>query len=84
MVLKKFYHALESSSLSEETIKEILKFAKRNSLHVNNKKHYCCPSCLKAHLTKNSKMNNREINKLLKCQTGHQGYYLDKERLIKL
>ncbi len=83
--------------LPEALLEEIEEFTERNSLAVigNTIKerkpiHRCCPQCLKAHIIKTAqeiKLNKYDIiaiASLFPCETGHDGYYLDEERLLKI
>jgi len=50
---------------------------------------HVCPQCMKAHLMKKAKEFgfNKEIGQIeksIKCPTGHEGYYLDQANLIKI
>ena len=71
---------------------EMENFVERNALitvasHLEDKKpiKQCCRKCLKAHLFKKF---GRDFEKLLNwvfdCETGHGGYYLDGQNLIKI
>jgi hypothetical protein len=100
MVLKKRYSGTECTVSAVEKSLQIPKrfwieldsFIKRNILVTNNaeEKHYCS-SCLKAHALKTArelKFQDKEmilIGKIFeKCSLGHDGYYLDSEKLIKI
>ena len=78
-------------------LKEADKFIRRNSLivvahRIEDKRpiHECCESCLEAHLIKKAnemKFDNdvkRNIKQVFNCEIGHEGYYLDKGRLIRV
>ena len=77
--------------LSDQLSRELESFAKRNSIFstkVNDKLvHHCCPSCLKAHALKKAKEMNTDvkaIEEMFQCETGHLGYYLDDEEIVKI
>lgn len=82
------------SRLPAGLMREALSFAKRNSLgiikydkeNINN----VCPRCLKAHLMK--KAEEKDLDKAVvevlvnlgEYEMGHNGYYMDKEKVIKI
>ena len=80
---------------SHGIVNEIKNFIQRNSLVVSKNKsgkvdvHFCC-NCLKAHLKNVAKKRNIDENAsrilcaILHCQTGHGGYYIDANKLIKI
>ena len=85
------------NKISQKLLKEAESFKERNSLAVightiESKKpiHRCCPQCLKAHLLKKSEEMNsgKAIREIIigmhSCETGHYGYYLDRDELIKI
>ena len=87
----------EILGLPKKLLFEMRGFIRRNSLAVigysiKNKKpiHYCCPSCLNAHLIKKArdfgfeKDIEESLKKIFDCEIGHRGYYLDRNKLIKL
>ncbi len=66
-------------------INEMESFILRNIIE----KKECCAKCLKAYLVDTLKKSDSTllIEKLfnfIEGETGHQGYYLDKEKLIKI
>lgn len=93
-----FEHSLSiyESKIPFSLLKEIEKFKKRNCLIAgfNSKiagiKSVCCEQCLKAHIL--AKVRdfgldsplNETINVLFKCETGHNSYYLDEGRLLRV
>ena len=82
------------TNIPESLLKEADSFMKRNSLavvacNIHNKElvHECCPSCLEAHLIRKAKelgLGKEKIQKIFECEIGHEGYYLDKEEVIKI
>jgi len=78
--------------IPDNLARELENFAKRNSIFstkVDDKLvHHCCPSCLKAHALKKSEELNLDckeaIEEMFECETGHLGYYLDEEEIIKI
>ncbi|MEK6888617.1 MAG: hypothetical protein AABW80_00755 [Nanoarchaeota archaeon] len=85
--------ALECSSnklfgklLPKQLLDQINKFRERNKI-VDN---VCCEHCLKAHaIHKAQEMNlsqqlTRSILENLEGNLGHNGYYMDKEELVKI
>jgi len=80
--------------IPRELMKEIESFVKRNALvevasSLDGRKpiYHCCPSCLKAHLVKKTNSNKkieRLLSELLGYETGHHGYYMDGENLVKI
>lgn len=84
--------------LPDNLIGEMESFTERNSL-VNMKVskqngkaelNHCCPRCLKAHALKTGKeigLDNISlffISRLFNCKSGHDGYYLDENNLVKI
>ena len=83
--------------LPDALVEEIEDFTERNSLVIvgyglgdRRPLHRCCQSCLKAHLVKTAKdlkLNKRVINYILSsfsCAMGHNEYYLDEDKLVKI
>jgi hypothetical protein len=82
--------------LPESIVKECERFCKRNLLmefgeKKGSKEFFgCCERCLKAHLifTARSFGFGKEvlgkISKAFGCERGHDGYYLDGEKVVKL
>jgi len=74
---------IESQNLS----REINEFVSRNRIGESGA---YCPQCLKAHILKKAEELNININFLseilsnIKSEAGHNGYYLDKNVLIKM
>lgn len=77
----------EVNRLHSRLLSELESFRSRNALPtVMNE---CCPRCLKAHLIKKAphlglQEEKNKINQLLDCEIGHSGYYLDKNKLVKI
>lgn len=76
--------------IPDSLINELENYVNRNNLVQNpNLVHSCCPQCLKAHALKTADSFGMEkeakqfINELFDCESGHLGYYLDCEDLIK-
>lgn len=82
------------SSLPSGLMREAMRFTKRNTLDVvqTGKKAMSavCPRCLKAHLMKAAR--EKDMDKVLvqilvdmgEHSIGHNGYYMDKEKVIKI
>ena len=76
-------------------LNKIKSFIKRNSLAITKKSngkptiHFCC-NCLKAYIIKIAKENNlgknitNSLTIVLNCSLGHDGYYLDADKLMKI
>ena len=88
---------IHKNFLPDALISELEEFAKRNSIFsvtdmINENKSilHCCPRCLKAHAIKRAKglkLNKESVNyleKIFNCETGHMGYYIDEELLVKI
>ncbi len=90
--------AVAGLDIPGQLIREIKLFAGRNSLifesysiHSNRDEtvKVCCKQCLKAHALQKAKyfdLSNEVldlIDDVFSCETGHSGYYLDKEELVK-
>ena len=84
-------------SIPAALYREARSFISRNSLAIicpvlNEKKleNECCPHCLKAHLLKTAdEMNlgkaiHEIVLELPEYRIGHDGYYLDGEKLVKI
>ncbi len=77
--------------LPHEVIDEALAFCARNTIvhaEMNGKENYiCCQPCLKAHVMKKARQMRTSkhlimlFESLFPCQTGHEGYYMDQEKL---
>ncbi|MEM4271495.1 MAG: hypothetical protein QXD13_00145 [Candidatus Pacearchaeota archaeon] len=78
--------------------REVRNFIKRNiiieSTMICNEGRFssqipCCPQCLKAHMLKKAKKFGLDEEKIylleqcLKCEEGHNGYYLDVNKMLK-
>lgn len=80
--------------IPDDLIAEIEEFTERNSLAitkgVDKIAHKCCDRCLKAHILRKAEefgLDQDSVNfldSLIKVETGHNGYYLDEDRLIKI
>jgi hypothetical protein len=96
LIHKKINLLKKGSLFPDELINEMEEYAQRNeildsNIYIqDNSIHKCCPNCLKAHtLAKARELGVQEatINNLarfLKGETGHNGYYLDQDELIKI
>jgi uncharacterized membrane protein YheB (UPF0754 family) len=98
-ILRQFSSRLDSikdlAAQSPKILDEVKNFITRNSLVISkNKKgsvdvHFCC-SCLKAHITNIARKLNIDENAtrilcaVLHCQSGHAGYYMDADKVLKL
>ena len=88
------YKLTKLTNIPESLLKEADSFMKRNSLavvacNVHNKEpvYECCHCCLEAHLIRKARelgLEKEEIQKIFECEIGHEGYYLDKEEVIKI
>ena len=82
--------SLEGSGFPEAFVKEIKKFSDRNCLSLGDDAYALCDSCLKAHALKTAEKLgldrgiSKKISKIIDCDAGHNGYYLDKEGIIEL
>lgn len=99
IILRQFSSRLESikdlGAYSPRILDEVKHFIKRNSLVVSKSKkgsvdvHFCC-SCLKAHIINITKRFNIDENAakilcaVLHCQSGHGGYYMDSDKVMKI
>ncbi|MBI3334837.1 hypothetical protein HYZ97_05095 [Candidatus Pacearchaeota archaeon] len=94
-VFKKKNRALKKGILiPDDFIAEMEAYCVRNAViekvHNLTGLHHCCPACVKAHAVKHASSIglNREasgvITKFFRGDIGHDGYYLDQEKLIKL
>lgn len=80
--------------IPDDFIAELDEYCERNSLIENALNpyalHHCCPACVRAHAVKSAQetgMNRESINfvlSFLEGPTGHNGYYLDEEELVKI
>lgn len=84
-ILRKHYFFPDS------LLEEIEDFASRNEIAESSKSDFrCCPDCLKAHVVKKARDSGLDsksislLSKIFRGKLGHEGYYLDKEELIKL
>ena len=99
IILRQFSSRLDTikdlAVQSPRIIDEVKHFITRNSLVVSKSKkgsvdvHFCC-SCLKAHLVNIAKRLNIDENAtkvlcaVLHCQSGHGGYYMDADKVMKI
>ncbi len=77
-------------------VKEAKSFMERNSLavvacNIEDKEliHECCPNCLQAHLLKRAKEKgyieeSAIIQDIFEFDIGHDGYYIDKGKLLRV
>ena len=91
MLLKNKILGLRSGLLIPDSfIAEIERFTLRNSIVENKSALIPCPRCLKAHAIKTAEEMKLDeyslkfIFNLFKGETGHDGYYLDSENLVKI
>ena len=77
--------------LPEEFLLEMNEFIERNVIvAMSDGSFECCDSCLKAHaliMADVLELNDKEkkiIRESLKCNSGHNGYYLDDGNLIEI
>lgn len=90
-------NSLPERKISDVLKKEASAFKERNSIviggyDVKTKQpiHRCCPRCLKAHLIKKAEELDldHDLRELLfsmvEFETGHYGYYMDGDELIKI
>ncbi len=89
--------SLKPQEMPLAIIEEIEEFTERNSIAViaytipeRKPIHRTCPQCLKAHIIKTAQnlgVNRIAITNLissLHCETGHNSFYLDEDKLIKV
>ena|SRR3989338_579519 len=78
-----------------EIVREMAHFIVKNNLSITfslngEARYHCCKRCLKAHLVvasrkyKLSKEALFFLNRLFPEKTGHEGYYLNEENLLKI
>jgi len=89
-----FEHAISLEGKVEfpkEFLEKVESFIQRNSVAVDEKKRkVCCGKCLKAYSKKLANEMNLEsgiqdfLEKEIKETEGHDGYFIDKEKLIKI
>jgi len=81
--------------LPDDLLAELEDFVQRNSLGYVEKEdkkiHYCCSHCLKAHAIKKAKELKLDekrmswLNDLFgEHSEGHDGYYIDEDKLVKI
>lgn len=84
--------------IPDKLLSEIIGFCRRNVLEIeypnsdyNQVIYHCCPKCLKAHIIKKAKEEKISLNKIenmldkvINCEAGHSGYYMDKDNIIKI
>ena len=84
---------IQIKNIPDKLTDELNHFIKRNSLvflHLPNTANGICKRCLKAHaIRKAQEMNLHKwiicsISEKFDCEAGHNGYYLDKSKLIKI
>ena len=76
--------------LPEPLLGEIQSFINHNSiLEISSTgEKVCCMRCLKANIIKkaremNASLNYEKLSRLIDEKTGHEGYYLDEDRLVE-
>lgn len=82
----------ELTMVPRALLHELRLFAQRNSLADNRKHNWrgCCPNCLKAHafvMLKEMKFKSEHVQRIMShfpCSLGHNGYYLDGDKLISI
>ena len=73
--------------IPNELIDSLKDFVERNPSPGTNQ---CCPKCFKAYALKKlgeMKLNSRTrrfVESLYECDVGHDGYYLDEDKLVKV
>lgn len=83
------------SNISKKLFLEAVNFGRRNKLierarAIEEPVQECCPHCLKAHLLKKAEEMNdgrsirQLIMKMAEYRNGHDGYYMDGDKLIKI
>ena len=84
------------NKLPEFLVKEMLLFSGRNSIIKINECASCgeeiniaCPQCMKAHLLKATRESGKNeiaelITEFFNYEAGHEGYYLDENRDVKI
>lgn len=82
---------LNLSSFPSSLKEELVRFADRNCLvALENSFDGVCLSCLKAHALSEAKKLNlpkssvESIKTSLEGKTGHNGYYMDKDKMIRI
>ena len=85
---------LAKLALPQQFMEKIYSYRERNAFLklIKDKSpviEICCPSCLKAHIRKTavefelSSDVSKKVFNITNGNTGHMGYYLDKDKLIK-
>jgi hypothetical protein len=95
MIQKKHFEKLDA--VPGELLLEMETFTERNALAIIANKvkdrtplYRCCVNCLKAYavnIVKKFEMGGDVedvISKVLECESGHDGYYIDEGKLIKI
>ncbi len=83
---RKVQALLHGTIIPDDFISELEDFKERNAI-LKNDETICCQQCLKAYALKKASqlgLNSeaiREIQKMIKGKTGHDGYYIDKDQL---
>lgn len=82
---------INTAILPDRFIEEINRFGQVNKVHIPNlDSNIPCPMCLKAHIVKTCEemginpLAAAPILKKLRCKVGHNGYYLNGNKLIAL
>jgi hypothetical protein len=86
---------IRNPEIASSLFAEIENFKKRNCLitefdsSIKGIRSVCCEQCLKAYILVKARdfdvdeQINEAIDELFTCKTGHEGYYLDKGKLLK-
>lgn len=78
----------EGTLVTDDLIGEAEDFIRRNLKEENH--YHCCQRCLKAHLIKKADelelggRVKRFINRMISGEAGHNGYYMDGDKLIRI
>ncbi|MEK6927206.1 MAG: hypothetical protein AABX11_02135 [Nanoarchaeota archaeon] len=91
MLRNKAQALLNRILIPDTLISELDEFTKRNNVSQSQEElHSSCPNCLKAHAIKTAIDIGLDadaiifLQNLLDGKTGHEGYYLDGDELIKI
>jgi hypothetical protein len=81
----------QGTKLPDPIVHTILAYAQRNAHAFNVKAlHTCCPACLKAHITAETRKYNipdvaaQIVLRAFPGAVGHEGYYLDEGQLLQI
>lgn len=88
---RKMNALLKGAIIPDDLISEIEDFRERNAvIELENDGKVCCPQCLKAYaITRARELGLPrnaldEINRMIKGEIGHEGYFMDQDDLKKL